>query len=169
MKIVAYNLTYISYNIPLTETGNNIIKAYYNNEEIVLTNNLVKVVNSEVDFSKTKLIYNSVSYPADSTLNVAKSSLPSISVQLYDTNNNIITSPNLVSTNILFNKDSSTQYICESNLSGTKTLYVCKDKVEDWLNLSNGEYELQYNVYIAVGVVIGIVALSMTIEIMKED
>ena len=28
---------------------------------------------------------------------------------------------------------------------------------------------LQYNVYIAVGVVIGIVALSMTIEIMKED
>ena len=135
--------TYISYNIPLTETGNNIIKAYYNNEEIVLTNNLVKVVNSEVDFSKTKLIYNSVSYPADSTLNVAKSSLPSISVQLYDTNNNIITSPNLVSTNILFNKDSSTQYICESNLSGTKTLYVCKDKVEDWLNLSNGEYELQ--------------------------
>ena len=28
---------------------------------------------------------------------------------------------------------------------------------------------LQYNVYIAVGAVIGIVALSMTIEIMKED
>ena len=28
---------------------------------------------------------------------------------------------------------------------------------------------LQYNVYIAVGVIIGIVALSMTIEIMKED
>ena len=28
---------------------------------------------------------------------------------------------------------------------------------------------LQYNVYIAVGVVIGIVALSMAIEIMKED
>ena len=28
---------------------------------------------------------------------------------------------------------------------------------------------LQYNVYIAVGAVIGIVALCMTIEIMKED
>lgn len=70
------------------KSGTKVIKAYYDNEEIINENTVIRVVNGSPEFSNTKLIYNDKEYSLDKELKLSLASLPIIDVQLYDKYNN---------------------------------------------------------------------------------
>ena len=81
----------IEYVIDNTKTGTKIVEAYYNNEEIIIGDNVINVVSGEPNLSKSKLIYNEKEYSLDETIKISLATLPTIDLQLYDDNENKIT------------------------------------------------------------------------------
>ena len=79
---------YIEYEIINEKVETKIIKVYYKNEEIIVNNNIINVVCGDIDFDKTKLIYNNKAYSLNDTLKISLASLPIIDLQLYDNLNN---------------------------------------------------------------------------------
>ena len=69
-------------------SGTRVIKAYYDNEEIINVNNVIHVVNGSPEINKTKLIYNNKVYSLEDKLKLSLASLPIIDVQLYDAYDN---------------------------------------------------------------------------------
>ena len=118
----------IEYTIENIEAKTKVVKAYYNDEEIILNNNIINVVSGEPDINNSKLIYNGKEYKIDDELEISLSTLPIIDLELYDKFGNKINISSIInnvefklingekqlSDNIIYNKDLRL-YIVEIN------------------------------------------------------
>ena len=116
-----------------------VIEAYYNDEEIILNNNVINVISSDPDINNTKLKYNDKEYKIVDELKISLSNLPIIDLELFDEFENKIDVSNIVndvefklidgenelSENIIYNKD--------------LRLYIMKTKINDYFRISKAD------------------------------
>ena len=109
----------IEYEIENTKSETKVVEAYYNDEEIVLNNNVINVVSGDFYLNNTKLKYSGQEYYIFETLKLSLNNLPIIDLELYDEYENkinisninnkvelkLIDGENELSDNIIYNKD----------------------------------------------------------------
>ena len=129
----------IEYVIQNKVSGTKVIKAYYNNEEIINENNVIHVVNGSPDITKTKLIYNDKEYSLDEELKLSLASLPIIDVQLYDQYNNKVNNlKDLGQMNFQLNV-SNEQLLNDTFYNNYIRLYIDEKKVDKYFEIKKTE------------------------------
>ena len=135
----------IEYIIENKNAESKVVKAYYDNEEIIINNNIINVVNGEFNFNKTKLIYNEQAHSLDEALEISLANLPIIDLQLYDNYENKVDISNILNREfqlIAGEKEISKWIIYNSKLR----LYVDESNIDKYFSIKKGEDE--YKLYV---------------------
>ena len=137
----------IEYVIENKNAETKVVKAYYDNEEIILDNNIINVVNGDLNFNKTKLIYNEQKYSLDNTLKISLASLPIIDLQLYDDYENKVDVSNIKNKNfklIVGDTEISNFIVYNSYLR----LYVDETNIDKYFSIKSAEEN--YKLYVEI-------------------
>ena len=135
----------LKYEYSFNKVGNYIIKGYLNEKEINNYNNIIYVKNNDIEFEKTKIKYNENLYSSNDLVEISKSSLPFLYLQLYDKDDNIIEDISNVNLKFLF--DDSENVICSYDYNNYKLLTICKNSIDLLLNNVNEDHilNIQFN------------------------
>ena len=129
----------IEYVINNEKVETKIVKAYYNDEEIILSNNVIYIVSGEADLDRTIIKYNDQQYKISETLKISLANLPIIDFQLNDKFGNeidilpifkkvefyLLKDDNILSDKISYNKD--------------LRLYIKDSKVDDYFKIDKSQ------------------------------
>ena len=106
----------IEYDIENKIAQTKVVEAFYNDEKIILNNNIINVVSGDASLDNSKLIYNGEKYSINDKIIISLASLPIIDLELYDEFGNkaevsdnfefkLIVGDNILSRQILYNKN----------------------------------------------------------------
>ena len=136
----------IEYEIENKKAQTKVIEAYYNDEKIIINNNIINVVSGDVNIDNSKLIYNGNEYSMNNKIDISLASLPIIDLVLYDDYENKVEASNdfefdfILEDNII-----SYQIIYNKNLR----LYIEDSKVNDYFNIDKDENK--YHLKVKIG------------------
>ena len=157
----------IEYVIENTKSETKYVEAYYNNEIIILEDNIINVVSGEPVFRKTKIIYNEKEYSLNDTLQISLTSFPIIDLQLYDEYGNIINDLSNINEKefslFIDNNNLSTFIIFNSYLR----LYIEGSKIDKYSKidkLSNNNY-----LYVKIGNNTQIINITFVDEVQEQN
>ena len=128
----------IEYKIDNEKAQTKVVEAFYNNDEIIINNNIINVVNGEPSLDNSRIIYNEKEYTLNDNLTISLATLPEIDLVLYDKYGNkvdisnnkdyyfkLVDGENELSKNIIYN----------DNLR----LYIDDSKVDDYFKIKKND------------------------------
>ena len=136
----------IEYEIENKKAQTKVVEAYYNDEKIIINNNIINVVSGDANIDNSKLIYNGNEYSVDNKIDISLASLPIIDLVLYDDYENKVEASN----------DFEFDFILEDNIISQQIIYnknlrlnIEDSKVNDYFNIDKDENK--YHLKVKIG------------------
>ena len=144
----------IEYDIENKIAQTKVVEAFYNDEKIILNNNIINVVSGDASLDNSQLIYNGEQYSINDKIIISLESLPIIDLEFYDEFGNkaeasdnyefkLIVGDNILSHQILYNKNLRL-YIEDSKINDYFLINPSEDNCKLYIKI--GEEEKMVNI-----------------------